>query len=139
MQFKQIDHLPEVCKSSSLFVDPSSRAFRSWAVKPCKACGNNTTIHEYLKMNWSKLTIKEEISKYYQHNNIYGKCLYYCNKGKYIEKECYILNLNVATFPSNNANQASNENMNATHERFLVDYIMKGSQCIIFISCSLFI
>ena len=49
-------------------------------------------------MNWSKLTVKEESSKHYQHNNIYGKILYYCNKWKYIEKECYNLSLNIATF-----------------------------------------
>ena len=34
--------------------------------------------------NWSKITVKEDNSKNYQYNNIYGKSLYQCNKGKYI-------------------------------------------------------
>ena len=62
MKVYEIDHLPKICKSSSLFVDPSSKAFRSSAAKPCKASGNKQTIHAYPNMNWSKLTIKEESS-----------------------------------------------------------------------------
>ena len=61
-------------------------------------------------MNWSKLTVNEEISKHYQHNNIYEKSLYYYNNGKYIEKESYNLSLNVATFhPTIQAKPTNND------------------------------
>ena len=72
MEINQIDHLPEICKSSSLFVDPSSRAFKSSATKTCKASGNKQIVHAYTNMNWFKLTVKEESYKHHQHNNIYG-------------------------------------------------------------------
>ena len=81
-----------------LFVDPSSITFRSQAAKPCRENGNKKTVQAYLDMNWYNLTVKEESFKHYHHKNIYGKIMYYCNKGKYIEKECYNLSLNVATF-----------------------------------------
>ena len=68
-----MDHLPEVFKSSSLFVDPSFRAFKYWATKPFRESENKKTVHAYLYMNWSKLIIKEEIYKHHQHNNIYVK------------------------------------------------------------------
>ena len=51
MQVNQIYHLPKICKSSSLFVDPSSRVFIYSASKPCRASGNQQTIHVYLNMN----------------------------------------------------------------------------------------
>ena len=51
MQVKQIDHLPEVCKYSSLFVDPNSRDFISSAAKPCRASGNKQKTHAYPNMN----------------------------------------------------------------------------------------
>ena len=50
MKVYEIDHLPEICKSSSLFVDPSSRAFRYSAAKPYKASGNKQTTHAYPNM-----------------------------------------------------------------------------------------
>ena len=43
----QIDHLPKICKSSSLFVDPSSRVFISSPTKPWQASGNNQTSYAY--------------------------------------------------------------------------------------------
>ena len=69
----QIDHLLEVWNSSSLFVDPRSRVFRSTTAKPCKASGKKKTIHVYLNMNWSKLTVKEEIRKHHWQKDMYGK------------------------------------------------------------------
>ena len=95
-----------------LIVDPRSITFRSQATKPCKLNGNKQTIQAYLDMNWSKLTVKEESSKHYQHNNIYGNSLYYCNNGKYIEKDCYNLSLNVSTFhPTIQAKPPNNDSL----------------------------
>ena len=51
MQVKQIDHLPEVCKYSSLFVDPNSRAIISSAAKPWRASGNEKKVHAYPNVN----------------------------------------------------------------------------------------
>ena len=43
----QIYHLPNICRSSSLFVDTRSKIFRSIAAKPYKACGNKQTTYAY--------------------------------------------------------------------------------------------
>ena len=42
----QITYL-KICKSSSLFVDPSSTIFRSSTAKPCQASGNKQTAYVY--------------------------------------------------------------------------------------------
>ena len=50
MQFNQIDRLPAIHKSSSLFVDPSSRVFRSSTAKPCRESVNEQIVHVYPNM-----------------------------------------------------------------------------------------
>ena len=70
---KHIYRLPAICKSSSLFVDPSSRIFKSSAAKPYKANGNKQTVHVYPNMNLSKLIFKEVDSKHHQHKQCLWK------------------------------------------------------------------